>query len=102
MFAAAAKTAESPDPSPSISVKLDASWKKIIGPIEPFLEDVGARLNAQVDAFEPEIAGFARYALSNHGKQLRPALVALAGKAAGELGDRHAKAAMIAACEPCG
>ena len=33
----------------------------------------------QVESFHPSIANYARYALTNQGKQLRPALVALSG-----------------------
>jgi octaprenyl-diphosphate synthase len=52
-------------------------WDSIVEPARPFLRTVTQRLAAQVDAFEPEIAEYARYALDNQGKQLRPALVAL-------------------------
>jgi octaprenyl-diphosphate synthase len=38
---------------------------------------VAHRVAEQVASFEPEIAPYAHYALSNQGKQLRPALVAL-------------------------
>jgi octaprenyl-diphosphate synthase len=56
-------------------------WKDIIGPIKTFLKTVGRRLEEQVGAFEPEIAEYAQYALANQGKQLRPALIALSGRA---------------------
>jgi octaprenyl-diphosphate synthase len=59
------------------------AWRKIVEPIEPFLVSVACRLSEQVATFEPEIAPYAQYALTNQGKQLRPALVALsAGTAA--------------------
>jgi octaprenyl-diphosphate synthase len=59
------------------------AWRRIVEPIEPFLDSVAHRLSEQVATFEPEIAPYAQYALTNQGKQLRPALVALsAGPAA--------------------
>ena len=63
--------------------------------IQQFLKDVSVRLNAQVDDFEPEIAGYARYALTAQGKQLRPLLVALSAEAAGKLNDEHVTVAAI-------
>jgi octaprenyl-diphosphate synthase len=53
------------------------------------------RLSEQVDAFEPEIADYARYALTNQGKQLRPALLALSGGACGKLGEEHIMLAAV-------
>jgi octaprenyl-diphosphate synthase len=44
-------------------------------------------LNEQIQAFDPEIAQYAQYALTNQGKQLRPVLVALSAKAAGRSDD---------------
>lgn len=64
-------------------------------PVEPFLAETARRLGEQVASFEPEIATFARYALASQGKQLRPALVALAGGAAGKLNDHHVTVAVI-------
>ena len=55
------------------------NWKAIVEPVKPFLEAVTVHLAEQVEAFDPEIAEYARYALSNQGKHLRPALVALSG-----------------------
>ncbi len=63
------------------------SWRSIVGRVEPFLRAVAQRLEDQVKTFEPEIAGYARYALTNQGKQLRPALVALSAEATGGLND---------------
>lgn len=63
------------------------SWAQIVKPVEPFLRAVSERLVRQVDAFEPEIADFARDALSSQGKQLRPALVAISAHATGGLND---------------
>jgi octaprenyl-diphosphate synthase len=60
------------------------AWRKIVEPIEPFLGSVARRLSEQVATFEPEIAPYAEYALTNQGKQLRPALVALSAGAMAE------------------
>lgn len=64
-----------------------STWEEVVEPVRPFLDRVTDRLAEQADSFEPEIAGYARYALDNQGKQLRPALVALAGEAVGTAGD---------------
>ena len=60
------------------------SWKQIVEPVEPFLKAVAKGLAEQVQTFDPEIASYAQYALTNQGKQLRPALVALSANAAGK------------------
>jgi octaprenyl-diphosphate synthase len=65
------------------------------GSIEAFLQAVARRLKEQIQEFDPEIAAYAEYALSGQGKQLRPALVALAGGAAGEINKGHELAAVI-------
>ena len=70
-------------------------WKRIVEPVEPFLAQVAACLSAQVATFEPEIARYAQYALTNQGKQLRPALVALSGGAAGKVTEQHVVVAAI-------
>lgn len=72
-----------------------AKWKQIIEPVEPFLEAVASRLGEQVRAFDPEIAPYAQYALTNQGKQLRPALVGLSGSAVGTLNDNSITVAVI-------
>lgn len=64
-------------------------------PVQPFLDAVSKRLEEQVGAFDPEISAYARYALSNQGKQLRPALVALAANAAGRTSDDHVTLAVV-------
>jgi len=93
MLAANAK-ADFDLPKPPVSP--DARiWEEIVGPVEPFLREVSESLLAQVDAFEPELADYARYALSSQGKQLRPALVALSGQAAGALNPDLVTAAVI-------
>lgn len=60
-----------------------SAWKEIVGPVEPFLQAVASYLEAQLATFEPEVAAYAKYALTNRGKQLRPALVALSAGASG-------------------
>lgn len=83
--------------SPSESTSEDARlvWKQLVGPVRPFLDAVSQRLEGQVDAFDPEISAYARYALSNQGKQLRPALVAFAANAAGRTTDDHVTVAVV-------
>src|SRR5207247_1815421 len=71
------------------------SWKEVVGSAEPFLEAVAERLADQIGEFDPEIAVYAQYALSNQGKQLRPALVALSAGATGRLNDAHVKVAVV-------
>jgi len=70
-------------------------WKQIIGSAEPFLQEVGRCLAGQISEFDPEIAIYARYALTGQGKQLRPALVALSAGATGQLKEPHTLAAVI-------
>ncbi len=71
------------------------NWEAIVAPVHPFLDRVAARLHDQLAAFEPEIAEYARYALDSQGKQLRPALVALAGSTVGTLNDDLVTVAVI-------
>src|SRR5437588_44060 len=71
------------------------SWKQIIDPVEPFLEAVGNRLAQEVNAFDPDIAPYADYALNGQGKHLRPALVALTANALGKVNDSHVTVAAI-------
>src|SRR5215468_5645156 len=70
-------------------------WKQIIDPVEPFLEAVSARLAREVEAFDPELAPYANYALAGNGKHLRPALVALTANALGKPTDSHITVAVI-------
>jgi octaprenyl-diphosphate synthase len=70
-------------------------WNHIIAPVEPFLQAVADRLKAQISAFERDIAVYAEYALTNQGKQLRPALVALSGGSTGKVNDSHVLVAVI-------
>ncbi|MCW5558457.1 MAG: polyprenyl synthetase family protein [Verrucomicrobiae bacterium] len=70
-------------------------WEEVLSPVRDFLARVSSRMEDQVAQFEPEIAEHARYALQNQGKQLRPALVALAAGAIGDLRDEHCTIAMV-------
>jgi octaprenyl-diphosphate synthase len=72
-----------------------ATWKDIVGPVEPFLEAVAARLEKQVREFDPAIAPYAEYALTGQGKQLRPALVAMSAAGVGKLNDSHITVGVI-------
>ena len=71
------------------------AWKQIVGSAEPFLKAVGLRLTEQISAFDSDIAGYAEYALTGQGKQLRPALVALSAGATGKVTEAHVMAAVI-------
>ncbi len=77
------------------TLELPPSWRQIVAPVEPFLQDVVARLAAQIEEFEPDIVPYARYALGNQGKQLRPALVGLSAEATGAINDHHVTVATI-------
>ncbi len=72
-----------------------STWKQIAEAVDPFLQSVARQLAAQTEEFEPQIATFARYALTAQGKQLRPMLVSLSGEAAGGLNDSHLTVAVI-------
>ena len=71
------------------------AWRQIVEPAEPFLEAVSARLQQQIKAFDGGVGGYAEYALTGQGKQLRPLLVALSANAAGKLNDDHVTVAVI-------
>jgi octaprenyl-diphosphate synthase len=94
MLAADSKVACAPVTDAS-NVQPAHGWKEIIGPVEPFLEAVGRRLAKQVEAFDPDVARYADYALSGQGKHLRAALVALTAKALGKVNDAHVTVAVI-------
>src|ERR1041385_2813695 len=71
---------------PAVMPRRAASiWKEIVDPVRPFLDDVAQKLGQQIHAFDPEIAQYAQYALTNQGKQLRPMLVALSAGAVGKV-----------------
>ena len=74
---------------------LNRSWKHLTEPVEPFLHMVTQRLFEQVNDFDPQIIPYAQYALNGNGKQLRPALVALAANSIGKTTDAHINAAVI-------
>src|SRR6267378_1339200 len=71
------------------------SWKQVVATAEPFLQAVADRLASQIQSFDPEIAGYAEYALTNQGKQLRPSLLALSAGATGRVDDSHILAAVV-------
>src|SRR6266567_3533306 len=71
------------------------SWKQIVEPVEPFLKAVANQLAEQVQTFDREIASYAQYALTNQGKQLRPALVALSAGSVGRPNDNLITVAVI-------
>jgi octaprenyl-diphosphate synthase len=85
------EVASSPKTSPN------RSWKHLVEPVEPFLETVAQQLTRQVREFDPQILPYARHALDAGGKQLRPALVALASRACGtgRTSEPHVTAAVI-------
>jgi octaprenyl-diphosphate synthase len=72
-----------------------SGWKQISEAVEPFLQSVARQLAAQTEAFEPQIAAFAQYALTAQGKQLRPMLVSLSGESLGTLKEAHRTVAVI-------
>ena len=71
------------------------NWSELCDPIQPFLDEVSDRLQDEVKNFDPQIATFVQYALVSRGKQLRPALVALAARAAGGIKPQHVDIAVI-------
>jgi octaprenyl-diphosphate synthase len=80
---------------PALPSRLSPAWKEIIEPVRPFIEQVAHKLAEQVEAFDPEIVPYARYALTNQGKQLRPLLVALSAGATGKINDSLVALAVI-------
>ena len=94
MFAVEAKAGGQSE-SNAASAPSPRHWKQIVESVEPFLGQVAERLAEQVQAFDSEIADYAQYALTNQGKQLRPALVALSARASGKVNDSHITVAVI-------
>lgn len=82
-------------PAEITSTQTPQTWQELCDPIQPFLDEVSDRLQDEVKNFDPQIATFIQYALSSRGKQLRPALVALAARAAGGIKPEHVHAAVI-------
>ena len=81
--------------APTVAQDSGFAWKEVITSAEPFLHAVAEGLADQIQSFDPEIAPFAEYALSNQGKQLRPALLALSAGATGRINDSHISAAVV-------
>src|SRR5436190_8837357 len=94
MLATQISAVATPEPV-ALSSESVPSWKQIVGTAEPFLQAVAGCLADQIQAFDSEIAVYARYALTGQGKQLRPALVALSAGATGKINDSHVLAAVI-------
>jgi len=94
MFVTESNTGAAPVPG-TLSPKSPRQWKEIVGLVTPFMEQVAKGLSEQVQAFDPEISPYARYALTNQGKQIRPALVGLSGGAAGKMNDALVTVAVI-------
>jgi octaprenyl-diphosphate synthase len=94
MLAAETKVVEVPTNTP-LPHEPASSWKKIVEPVEPFLDAVSVRLAAQVNQFDPALSPYAEYALNGHGKHLRPTLVALAAESLGKINDSHITVAVI-------
>ncbi len=94
MLAAETRVAPSSD-SVALLATSPVDWKQIVLPLEPFLQAVSKRMSEQINAFEPDLACYAEYALNARGKQLRPALVGLAANAIGKTQDSHVTVAVI-------
>jgi octaprenyl-diphosphate synthase len=92
MLAAEPRLVAVPSGSPP---KSSISWEEILEAVDPFLKSVAKRLLTQAQEFEPQVAAYAEYALSGHGKQLRPLLVSLGGSACGKINDSHVTVAVI-------
>lgn len=91
----AAQSKEVEIESTSVASRNSFLWRRIVEPVQPFLKQVAERLEEQVKSFHPDLREYASYALTSQGKQLRPALVALAGRSFSELNDDHVNAAVI-------
>ena len=59
------------------------------------MDEVDARIVAQVAAFDPAIEGYVAYALGSGGKRLRPMVAILSGGATGSLTSEHIDLAVI-------
>ena len=82
-------------PASSLPRQKTPEWKQMMEAVDPFLQRVARRLDAQTKEFDPLIASYAQYALTAQGKQLRPMLVSLSGEAIGDLNDSHVTVAVI-------
>lgn len=94
MLAAGSNAAEAPVDLTESAARPDRIWGRILDRVGPFLDSVSRQLADQIQTFDPEITPFARYALSNQGKQLRPALVFLSGGATGQVTPAHGMVAV--------
>lgn len=94
MLAAESKQAEA-GVAVSLAAASAGSWKQIVEPIQPFLDAVAQRLEAQVREFDPALMPYAEYALTGNGKHLRPALVALSARSLGKVSEAHITVAVI-------
>src|SRR4030095_13842535 len=63
--------------------------------VQPYLEQVEARIAQQASAFDPAIEGYVVYAIGSRGKRLRPLLSLLAGGATGKIDSKHIDLAVI-------
>lgn len=95
MLAAQTKEVVSPTNSAAPTALPTLDWRGIVEPVAPFLREVAGQLEEQILTFHADLREHARYALSSQGKQLRPALVALAGRPFGRLNQDHVTAAVI-------
>ena len=90
-----AETKQAATAATTLSNDARVSWKDIATPAQPILAKVNAQLASQFSAFEPEIGGYAQYALASQGKQMRPVLVALSGMASGRANENLVTVAVI-------
>jgi len=95
MFVAEPNAADASVSASATDLTSSDSWRELVGSVEPFLGQVSRRLEEQVATFDPEIAPYAHYALTNQGKQLRPALVALSNGVFGKPDERLVTLAVI-------
>lgn len=94
MLAADSKVIPLADPL-AVMPEPPCDWKQLVQPLEPFLQAVAGRLEDQVTTFDADLACYAKYALTNQGKQLRPSLVGLSAGATGGVNDAHVTVAVI-------
>jgi octaprenyl-diphosphate synthase len=67
-------------PSQSEADKVAAAgFAEVYAPVKPYLDDLDAFLQSQVEELEPEVQDHVRYVFGHSGKRLRPMLVAYSG-----------------------
>ncbi|MBX7158153.1 MAG: polyprenyl synthetase family protein [Verrucomicrobiae bacterium] len=76
---------------PLIRAKFEISFAEI----HLFLKEVDRFIRKQVAAFDPALVGYLSYVLETRGKNLRPALVLLAGGVSGQIQTDHIKLASV-------